>query len=110
MWRLVDAAGLLSTLYPHAIGVEQETGRGYQIIERRSSELGSIDAAAARWGIGNAPLLDKMPEIYAHLRKCAATFSDFATTLTLLHHTIAAEAAKVAEDATRALLREIEGS
>ncbi len=33
IWRLVDAAGIISKYYPNAIGVKQKTNRGYQIIK-----------------------------------------------------------------------------
>ena len=32
MWRLVDAAGMLSEHYPEAVGVGEITGRGYRIV------------------------------------------------------------------------------
>ena len=31
MWRLVDAAGMLSLHFPDAVGVSESTGRGYRI-------------------------------------------------------------------------------
>ena len=34
LWRLIDAAGLLSTHYPGAIGVIVPTGRGFQLTAR----------------------------------------------------------------------------